>query len=115
VKIRIEHRDRVKIIHLKGESYVSTAVELRKSFQKELDNCEDPRFVLDLKEVEYFTSDEIGVVVELQKRLDERGGKLRICNVGDTLLELLRILRLDTILKIDETLEQSLASYSMES
>jgi len=113
--IKVEIRDGIKVIHLKGESYVSTAGELRKSFVKELDKCDEPHIVLDLKEVEYFTSDEIGVVVELQKRLDERGGKLRICQVGDTLLELLRILRLDTILKIDETLEQSLESYDMES
>ena len=110
MRIRVSVHGSVRAIHLKGESYVSTASELRKVLQRELADTSVLRFVLDLEEVEYFTSDEIGVVVEFQKNINDREGEFRVCAVGEALLELLRILRLDTILKIDETLEDSLAA-----
>jgi anti-anti-sigma factor len=110
MKIKLETHKSIRVIHLKGESYISTAAELRKVLQNELEVSSFVNYVLDLAEVEYFTSDEIGVIVEFQKRISDRDGKLRVCAIGKALLELLRILRLDTILKIDETLEDSLAA-----
>ena len=57
--------------------------------------------VLDFRRVQYFSSQVIGVILTLNKRLAAvPGGRLTLCSIAPQLLELLRISRLDRILKV---------------
>ncbi|MCC7349370.1 MAG: STAS domain-containing protein [Phycisphaerales bacterium] len=59
--------------------------------------------VLDFEAVQYLSSQAIGIVLTLHKKLAAIGGKLILCGVGARLMELLRITRLDRLLTIKPT------------
>ncbi len=63
--------------------------------------------VLDFTKVKYLSSQAIGVVLTLNKKLTG-GGSLVLCGVGPQLMQLLRITRLDRILSIKPTLQDVL-------
>jgi anti-sigma B factor antagonist len=62
------------------------------------------RLVLDFEKVEYLSSQAIGIILTLNKKLGSlKHSKLVLCGVGPKLLELLRITRLDKILTVKPT------------
>ncbi len=62
------------------------------------------RLVLDFEKVDYISSQAIGIVLTLNKKLSAlKQSRLVLCGVGPKLMELLRITRLDKILTIKPT------------
>ena len=63
---------------------------------------EDRRYlVLDFENVKYLSSQAIGIVLTLHKKLSQLGkSSFVLCGVGPTLMQLLKITRLDRVLKI---------------
>jgi anti-sigma B factor antagonist len=62
------------------------------------------RMLLDFTQVEFFSSQAIGFIVKLHKKLSTiAGGKLVICGVSPQLTQLLKITRLDRLLKVVKT------------
>ena len=67
------------------------------------------KLVLDFTKVEYLSSQAIGMVVGLHKKVAKvPGGKLVLCGVGPQLMQLLKITRLDRLLKVVNTQEEAL-------
>ncbi|HEX8524271.1 MAG TPA: STAS domain-containing protein [Tepidisphaeraceae bacterium] len=67
--------------------------------------AEDRRkLVLDFEKVEYLSSQAIGIILNLQKKLAAlKNSKMVLCSVGPKLAELLRITKLDKVLTIKPT------------
>ena len=66
--------------------------------------------LLDFKKVEFLSSQAIGLVVSLNKRISRaKGGRLVLCGVSPSLLALLKITRLDKVLTIRKTREEAVA------
>src|SRR5665213_2394756 len=65
-------------------------------------DAEDRRLlVLDFEQVEYLSSQAIGIVLTLNKKLAKlKHTSLVLCGVGPKLMELIKITRLDKVLKI---------------
>jgi anti-sigma B factor antagonist len=68
----------------------------------------DPRFVIDLSDVNYLASSEIGFLVSLKRRIDRRHGKVVIFGVSPYILELFQTMNLVRILDIVENLGSAL-------
>ena len=67
------------------------------------------KIVLDFERVQYLSSQAIGIVMALQKKLSALPRSAMIlCGVGARLLELLRITRLDRILTLKPTQKEAL-------
>src|SRR5215207_6905274 len=68
-------------------------------------DAEDRRkLVLDFERVEYLSSQAIGIILTLNKKLGSlKNSKMILCGVGPKLMELLRITRLDRILTVKPT------------
>lgn len=75
---------------------------------------EDQRCViLDFERVQYLSSQAIGILLAMQKKLSAlKGSALVLCGVGPRLMELLRITRLDRVLKIKPTQKEAVRSLS---
>ena len=59
------------------------------------------RVLLDFTRVKYLSSQAIGIILTLSKKLSQaNGGEMVLCGVGPQLLQLLKITRLDKLLKI---------------
>lgn len=68
-------------------------------------DSEDRRFmILDFEKVQYISSQAIGIVLTLYKKLGAlQGSKLVLCGVSDKLMQLIKITRLDRVLIIKPT------------
>jgi anti-sigma B factor antagonist len=73
---------------------------------------EDRRsIVLDFEKVQYLSSQAIGILLALQRKLSAlKSSRLVLCGVGARLMELLRITRLDRILTIHGSQQEAMRS-----
>ena len=88
------------------------AVELEQSKEalfKLVDVEDRRRLLLDFEKVQYLSSQAIGIVMGLQKKLSPLPrSSMVICGVGARLMELIKITRLDKILIIKPTQKEAL-------
>ena len=69
------------------------------------------KLLLDFTQVQYLSSQAIGIVVALRAKTTKApGGKLALCGVGTQLHQLLKITALDRILPIYKTRKDALAA-----
>jgi anti-anti-sigma factor len=67
------------------------------------------RVLLDFTKVKYLSSQAVGIILTLNKKMSQfKGGALVLCGVGPQLLQLLKITRLDQILRIVNTQAEGL-------
>jgi anti-sigma B factor antagonist len=69
----------------------------------------DSRFALDLSEVNYLASSEIGFLVTLKRRIDRRQGRVVIFGAGPYIMDLFQTMNLVKILDLVDTLPSALA------
>ena len=66
------------------------------------------RLILDFEKVEYLSSQAIGIVLTLNKKLGAlKNSKFVLCSINDKLKELLRITRLDKILTVKPSQQEA--------
>jgi anti-sigma B factor antagonist len=87
--------------------------QIAQSLYRLVDEQDRRRIVLDFEKVQYLSSQAIGILLGMQKRLAAaKGGELVLCGVGNRLLELLRITRLDKVLTIKPSQKEAVRSNS---
>jgi anti-sigma B factor antagonist len=69
----------------------------------------DARFAIDLSEVNYLASSEIGFLVTLKRRIERRQGRVVIFGVGPYIMDLFRTMNLVKILDLVDNLPSALA------
>ena len=69
-----------------------------------------PRLVLDFTAVCHMSSSALGMLITVHKRVREKGGQLRMCNIGPAIHEVFVIMRLTDVFQICPTREDALAS-----
>lgn len=67
---------------------------------KLIESHKDPRFAIDLSEVNYLASSEIGFLVTIKRRIDRRQGKVVIFGVSPYIREIFQTMNLTKILDI---------------
>ena len=83
------------------------------SLSQVLEEAPSPRLVLDFAKVKYLSSQAIGIILTLNKKLGGTaagGSQLTLCGVGPQLMQLLKITRLDRILTIKNTQQEAVAT-----
>src|SRR3954468_19598921 len=98
--------DKYSVIEFRTPSLMDPIIleEIGKELYRLVDEEDRRRLVLDFEKVEYLSSQAIGIVLTLNKKLSVlKHSKLVLCGVGPKLLELLRITRLDKILTVKPT------------
>jgi anti-sigma B factor antagonist len=78
-------------------------------------DAQDKRtIILDFTQVEFLSSQAIGILLTMNKKLNAlKGSKLVLCGVGSRLTELLRITRLDKILTIKPTQKEAVEAFPL--
>lgn len=84
----------------------------REWLYKAIEAREDPRFAIDLGEIEYMSSSEIGFLITLKRRIDTRKGKVVLFRVDSFIFDLFRTMRLDTFFPIADDLTGALNKLS---
>jgi anti-sigma B factor antagonist len=103
VPLTITEIEKYTVIEFRTPSLMDPAVlEAIGQAVYRLVDAEDRRLlVLDFERVEYLSSQAIGIVLTLNKKLAKlKHTSLVLCGVGPKLMELIKITRLDKVLKI---------------
>ena len=74
-----------------------------------IDNQDKRHIILDFERVEYLSSQAIGIVLTVNKKLAAlKHSRLILCGVGTRLMDLIKITRLDKVLTIKPTQTEAL-------
>jgi anti-sigma B factor antagonist len=76
---------------------------------KLLESHRDPRFAIDLSDVNYLASSEIGFLVTIKRRIDRRGGRVVFFGIGPYIIEIFETMNLVKILDIADNLAAAMA------
>lgn len=87
------------VVTLDGSLYVEEAAILRERLLEYIHTGQRD-FVVDLKEVDYIDSSGLGVLVAIQKRALQNGGKVVIRGLRGTVRELFEMTRLTKVFEI---------------
>jgi len=78
--------------------------DISDALYKLVDEQDKRLLILDFEQVQYLSSQAVGILLTLNKKLkDLPNSRLIVCGVGARLAELLRITRLDKLLTVKET------------
>lgn len=85
--------------------------QIAQQLYKLVDDKEKKRIILDFEKVQYLSSQAIGILLAMQKKLSAlKKSNLVLCGVGARLMELLRITRLDRVLSIKPSQKEAINS-----
>jgi anti-sigma B factor antagonist len=76
---------------------------------KLIESRDDPRFAIDLSEVNYLASSEIGFLVTIKRRIDRRKGKVVFFGISPYLHEIFQTMNLHRVLDVVPTRTEALA------
>jgi anti-sigma B factor antagonist len=71
-----------------------------------------PKMVLDFANVAHMSSSALGMLITLHKRISEKSGQLRLCNIQPSIHEVFVITRLNEIFTICQSRQEALDSLS---
>ena len=98
--------EKFTVVEFKTASLMDPMIleEIGQELYRLVDEEDKRRLILDFEKVQYLSSQAIGIVLTLNKKLNAlKGSKFVLCGVGPKLLELLKITRLDRILTVKPT------------
>ena len=81
----------------------------REYLYKLIETREDPRFAIDLGEINYLASSEIGFLVTLKRRIDRRKGKVVFFGISAYLSDIFRTTNLTKVLEMVDSRTEALA------
>ncbi|MGC8641386.1 MAG: STAS domain-containing protein [Isosphaeraceae bacterium] len=70
---------------------------------KLIESRDDPRFAIDLTEVNYLASSEIGFLVTIKRRIDRQKGRVVFFGISSYLQEIFQTMNLHKVLEIVDT------------
>jgi anti-sigma B factor antagonist len=102
--------EKFTVVEFKTPSLMDPLIleEIGKELYRLVDEEDKRRLILDFEKVQYLSSQAIGIVLTLNKKLTAlKNSKFVLCGVGPKLLELLKITRLDRILTVKPTQKEA--------
>jgi len=83
-------------------------LKVRAFVKKKLAQAAVPKMVMDFTHVVHMSSSALGMLITLNKRVREKKGQLRLCNIQPAIYEVFAITRLNEIFQIAQTREQAM-------
>jgi anti-sigma B factor antagonist len=69
------------------------------------------QILIDLRDVPYMDSTELGRLIRAHLSVRRAGGRVRLCNLSDKVMTVMKLTRLDTVLEIFGTEEEGLEAF----
>ena len=100
--------DKQVVITITGSMSVGSPLKVLDAQMQNLVSNGVHRLVLDMTEVDFMDSSGLGLLMLVRGLLNKQGSMLRLCGTQGRVRALLRMTKTDTLLNIDESLEDSL-------
>lgn len=109
--IDVRTQDQVKIIKLRGKLNLGPALDRASATLKDLLDCGEARFVLDLQEVNMIDSSGIGLLVRVLTAAKQRGGSLKLLNPSKFAQQTLKLVRVLSLFEVFEDQQAAVSSF----
>ncbi len=109
---RIEKRDDIVIVTFLHEVIDPVSVEKAGvDLPKSVALPDTKKLILDFTKMSYFPSRLLGVLLDINRAIESHGGKMRLCGIQPMAMDVLRFMRLDTVLKFDKDVMESITKF----
>ena len=78
----------------------ATIERMSASVKELVDGAAENRFIFDFAHVAYLSSNALGMLISLRKRVVQRRGSMKLAGINDEVMEIFRITKLDTVFDI---------------
>ncbi len=83
---------------------------LQTSIMSVVEEAERINLILDFCNVQFLSSAVLGLLMRISKKVYERGGQLKLCNISPRIYEIFKITRLNQIFDIHEDVDRAIES-----
>jgi anti-anti-sigma factor len=105
--MRTEKKNGFNIVRLSGRLDIVTIEEIEDRLNKMIADGEE-KFIIDLGEVEYFSSSAMRVLISLKRQLDAKKGDLRLCNISRMVDKIMSALELMKVFNRFDSIDDAL-------
>ena len=111
-RINVEYAENATIATLTSESILEEKdiQALRESIMSVIEQAERINLILDFCNVRFLSSAVLGLLIRISKKIYERDGQLRLCNINPKIYEAFKITRLTKIFDIYKDTEDAVES-----
>lgn len=85
--------------------------EIEEEIGQLIDNRPGGNLLLSFRNVDHLSSAALGMLITLNKKMSDQGGKLKLSDISPQIFEVFKITRLNKLFDIHPTAEQALQSY----
>lgn len=113
-KISVEYTENATIVTFVDEKILEEMdiQALQESIMPVVEETERIKLILDFCNVRFFSSTVLGLLLRISKKVYERDGQLRLCNISPRIYEIFKITRLTKIFDIYEDVKSATDSLS---
>lgn len=100
--ILVDERDGTMIVQFRDSKILEdrTIQQLGSELIELLQGRTGPRLVLDFSGVKYLSSAALGKLITLRRKVDQLGGKLKLCEIAEETMDVFKIAKLDDYFEI---------------
>lgn len=113
-RISVEYTENATIVTFTDEKILEeTDIRaLQDSVMSVVEQAERVNLILDFCNVRFLSSSVLGLLIRISKKVYERDGQLRLCNINPKIYEIFKITRLTKIFDIYKDIESAVESLS---
>ena len=111
--IEVVNEGEITIVKLKDKEILEESVihNISESIFSVVAENPGIKLVLDFSQVKHFSSSALGMLIRINKRVEEMGGTLKLCQIRANLYEIFIITNLNKIFEIYPEKQQALSSF----
>lgn len=111
--LTVKERDGATVVQFADRKILDelAIAEIQEELLQIVDEKPGGNLLLSFKEVEHLSSAALGVLITLNKRVGDGGGKLRLADITPQIYEVFKITRLNKIFDIHDSSEAALSSF----
>ena len=85
---------------------------LQDSVMSVVEQTDNIQLVLDFGQVEFLSSAVLGLLIRISKRINEKSGRLSLCNISPKIYEVFKITQLTKIFDIQKDVDSAIGNFS---
>lgn len=113
-RLRVHLQQDVTIVQLADRKILDEIriMQIGEDISELIVGAEKPKLVIDFGNVAHLSSSALGMLITVHKRILERDGQMRLCNIQPSIYEIFVITRLNKIFQVCTSREQAVKSLS---
>ena len=113
-RISVEYTKEAAIISFTNDKILEEKEieQIQESIMSVVQQADNVNLILDFSKVKFLSSAVLGFLIRLSKKVYERGGQLRLCNITPKIYEIFKITRLTKVFDIYQDVDGAIESLS---